>query len=195
MKIKASILGIVESPLEEDNNYSMTIEDLTPKKVKLPIVLSKNSGSIVYNYINGDKSVLEDTLIGNLVANLKSEITEVYINKITNGTFTTELSLGNGTKFEGQLVDAIFVHLLTDCDIYVSKDIMVDNGVILNEDNEVLDGEIVYEEEDYNGNIKKDDNITSLSEKLEEALENENYEEASQIRDKIKLIKENNSDK
>ena len=120
---------------------------------------------------------------------------EVYIYKYMDGVFYSELRMeGNGqeVQLDSRTSDAIALALRLDCPIYTSEDIMQECSVALEQtDNEEdtslqdLEPEQIHDEETMKkwlASLTRED----LEDRLEEAVEDENYEYAKLYQDELK---------
>lgn len=179
MKVKCKILGLVKN----DRNYSLTLEDLTERKIKLPIIFEKFSGEIINKFLNGKEDVLRDSAIGHLIEKGGINVEEVFINEIKDGLFSSIVKLSNGEQFESKLVDSFFIYLLSNCILSVDKSIMIEYGVALDSENNLIEGEITYDDDELESDIE------SLEDKLNKAIEEQRFEDASKLRDEINKLK------
>ena len=119
---------------------------------------------------------------------LKMELKEVFIYRLEEGIFYSELLFENGEqiiKLDSRTSDAIALAIRYDSPIYTTSEIMRRASV----DNNQKQGnsDIV------NQKIQKEDNrefssysMSELNDMLQEAIKNEEYEKASDIRDILK---------
>lgn len=106
---------------------------------------------------------------------------EVFINKFDDGMFYSELLFGNGLEqrhIDARTSDAIALALRVNCPIYTTEEIMQQVGEVFEEDIEQPD--LVLHEE------KEAITLEDLKIQLDEAIQKEDYELASAIRDEIK---------
>ncbi|CAG7581647.1 MAG: putative TM0160-like protein [uncultured marine phage] len=175
MKIKSKILGLSYT----GQRYSVVIEDLTDKKIKLPIIIS-DSAAIEITAItsgHGGASIIEKFIEASEVG-----VQEIYINDLNAGVFKVKITLENGNSFDTSVSESLIVAYSTKCEIYVSEDIMKVSGVKLKEDDSVDYSEIEYNDDD------GDEELTPLEElksQLKSAIEEERYEDAAEIDKKI----------
>ncbi|MDR1054261.1 MAG: bifunctional nuclease family protein [Prevotellaceae bacterium] len=114
------------------------------------------------------------------------EILEVNIVKLEGGVFYSELLCYNGEKeivLESRTSDAIALALRFRCPVFTTEEIMEKAGVVLDDHVEIKYTPPKDGEEDKLLTNKTFDELKNL---LLEAIDNEDYEKASQIRDEIK---------
>lgn len=128
-------------------------------------------------------------------------IVEVLINKFEEGIFFSKLVCekdGKITEIDSRTSDAVALALRFGCPIYALESIVEEAGITMDE-NENLEGENLHgiqeddplSEEDISA--YEDFLMDELEEMLKKAIQEENYEEASRLRDEIKKRKKNKS--
>jgi bifunctional DNase/RNase len=119
-------------------------------------------------------------------------VKEILIYKFHEGVFYSKLICerdGQQTEIDSRTSDAIAIGVRFNAPIFTLGQILDEVGGAENDTNEAFDFD-EDDEEDHvfsaDGNEWKDVNVDELSTKLMEAIENEDYELASKIRDEIK---------
>ena len=101
------------------------------------------------------------------------------------GVFYAELLFDDGerqVKIDSRTSDAIAIALRARCPIYTTENIMEEAGVIIeNKQQDSEPNEDISESDEF-----EDLSLEDLQEKLEDAINDENYEYASRLRDEIK---------
>ena len=122
-------------------------------------------------------------------------IQKVIIHTLIEGIFHASFHCkhkisGKETAIDARTSDAIALAIRYACPIFTYEDILTRAGIIVTSSKEQED-ELLLEEED---KLAEDDGLTSysiekLEKLLEKAIEQEDYEKASEIRDEIKKRK------
>ena len=175
MKIKSKILGLSYT----GQRYSVVLEDLTDKKIKLPIIIS-DSAAIEITAITagqGGASIIEKFIEASGVG-----VKEIYINTLNSGVFSVKITLENGNHFDTSVSESLIVAYSTKCEIYIAEDIMKSSGVKLKEDDSVDYSDIEYSNEDGDEELTP---LEELKEQLNLAIEEERYEDAAEIQNEI----------
>jgi bifunctional DNase/RNase len=128
------------------------------------------------------------------------DIQEVYIYAILEGIFYTKLITSNGVEeaeIDCTAGDGIALSIVYGCPLYASKEVLDLSGVYINDDGSTLDNSNIEDIDDYEEDIeetpKRVVSIEDLEHMIEDAIRNEEYEIAAEIRDRIeKLKKEGN---
>lgn len=115
------------------------------------------------------------------------ELKEVFISKLEEGIFYSELVFYNGediVTIDSRTSDAVALALRFKCPIFTSRAILDKAGIILEEKSKDITGE----DEEPQGRTKAYSSKTDaeLQAMLDEAVDDEDYETASRIRDEIK---------
>jgi len=117
------------------------------------------------------------------------EITEVVVNKFSEGVFFSKLVCTDGKskhEVDSRTSDAIALALRFNCPIYTYESIMVAAGILMEEEAELSKPEDAKEEiQEVEQESYTDYSLTELKELLQSAVEKEEYEKASRIRDEI----------
>jgi bifunctional DNase/RNase len=117
------------------------------------------------------------------------QVNEVIIYKLLEGIFYAKLVCekdGFVTEIDARTSDAIAVGVRFNCPIYTFESILSGAGTLLTEGlDEVLDEQSTRSDTEDPISTLASHSIEELEEKLEEALDNEDYELASRIRDEL----------
>ncbi|MEI7726000.1 MAG: bifunctional nuclease domain-containing protein [Bacteroidota bacterium] len=117
------------------------------------------------------------------------EITEVVISKFSEGVFYAKLVCTDGAKIQeidSRTSDAIALALRFSCPVYTYESIMSAAGILMEEEAEMLKHEEPAPEEVSKEQVSfTEATYSELKEMLQSAIENEEYEKASKIRDEL----------
>ncbi|HNP92048.1 bifunctional nuclease family protein, partial [Macellibacteroides fermentans] len=181
---------------EEDGNRRIPVIIGTPEAQSIAIALE---------YITPPRPLTHDLFVSFATA-FDIKLKEVYIYKFEEGIFYSELLFTDGKRevpVDSRTSDAIAIALRAKCDIYVSESIMIEAGVVLDEDVED-NAEEDFEDDDDDlmamdpDEIKDDEALKrwlgliddeELNKRLEEAVQDENYEHAKMYQDEIRRRK------
>ena len=198
MKKEVKILGLSYSQ-SQSGSYVVVLSEKKGRR-KLPIVIKSSDAQQIALKIEGVKSPrpLTHDLFKSINDSYGIDIQEVYIYAILEGIFYTKLVTSNGieeVEIECTAGDGIAISIVFDCPLYVSKEVLDISGVNVSDDGNINNLEI----EDIDDYIEEEEiskrvvSIEDLEHMIEDAIGNEEYEIAAEIRDRIeKLKKENN---
>jgi len=191
MKFKElRIVGLSYSQTQEGSYVIVLSEKDGPRKV--PIIIKSNDAQFIalkMEDIKTTKSMTHD-LIKNILDKMGGDLYEIKITHILEGVFYTKLVFHNMIEeyeIEASIGDAICLSVTYKCPIYCAQDVLVSAGIEMDDDGNITD-------EQHEKNMSKKEktsfvSVENLEKMLEKAIENEEYEIASQLRDRINELK------
>ena len=144
---------------------------------------------------------LTHDLFKNFADHFDIKIEEVIINKFEEGIFYARLVCnhnGQRSEIDSRTSDAIALAIRFECPIYCNREIIKEVGIEMDEKNEPEPPETQQQTDEMpiedttkktHASKYQDYLVEELEELLKKAVEEENYEEASIIRDEIKRRK------
>ncbi|WP_286853957.1 MULTISPECIES: bifunctional nuclease family protein [unclassified Proteiniphilum] len=189
-KIKLSILGISFSQVQAGAYALIFAEEAGIRR--LPIVIGTpeaQSIAIVMEGITPPRPLSHD-LICSIWKELSIELIEVLIYKFEDGAFFAELKLQqNGKEYhiDSRTSDAVALAIRTHSPIYTTEEIMQKMAIVFDEQSPANSSEQFYQEE---GEQEEEEELTDLKldilkNRLKDAVNEENYELATRLRDEI----------
>jgi len=163
---------------------------------KLPIVIGPcNAGSIaIYLESNSNpERPLTHDIIKSITNNFNITISRVVIHTLTEGVFHASffcfMDGDEEIEIDARTSDAIAIAIRMGCPIFTYNDILQEAGIIL------TDNLPNYKDEDTEELEETKDILSTLSlgelkKQMKEAINDENYEKASELRDEINKRKE-----
>ncbi|NCC73515.1 MAG: hypothetical protein EOM06_08965 [Sphingobacteriia bacterium] len=187
-KIKLEILGMSYSQ-SQSGAYALILGE-TDGKRRLPIIIGGFEAQAIAIELEKMKPArpLTHDLLKRVADAYSIRINEVIINKFFEGVFYAQLICDNGKQvmeIDSRTSDAVALALRFNCPIFTYESIMSQAGIIVpeNKDDKTEDEELPAEN---NENPYDQYNIEELNEMIQKAVELEEYEKASKIRDEIK---------
>lgn len=189
-RIKLEILGLSSSQ-SQSGSFALVLGE-TGGNRRLPIIIGMFEAqaiAIEIEKIVPNRPMTHD-LFKSFAASFDYDIKEIYISDLKEGVFFAKV-ICEGEKgtieIDSRPSDAIAIGLRFDVDIYTSEAILDEAGIVLSEEG---DGDVASELEDLTeleDEPKKvgDMNSEELREQLDDALNNEDYEQAAKIRDEL----------
>ncbi len=196
-KVKLNVLGISYSQTQT-GAYALVLAEENGRR-RIPIIVGGFEAQAIAIQLEGLKPPrpLTHDLFLNFSHTFNIDLLEVTVYKLEEGVFYSKLTCDNGQRIieiDARTSDAIALALRFKCPIYTTEDILKKAGIILDFEKEaavqpgaepvtttrniqVLDSSFIEE-------IRKS-NLQELTDLLEEAVKDENYEKASLIRDEI----------
>jgi uncharacterized protein len=188
MKKRLKILGLSYSN-SQVGSYVLVLSEIKGDR-KLPIIVKQIDAQYIALKVEGISSPrpLTQDLFKNFAETFAFNLNEVYIHEVAEGIFYSKLLVSNAIdnyEIDCCIGDAISLSLSFGCPIYVKETVLNSAGVFMGNDGKVSDSQ-------HEKNMGKKTNIVSvenLEKMLEKALENEEFEIAAQLRDKINGLK------
>lgn len=189
-KIKLEIVGLSYSQTQS-GAYALVLSELEGDR-RLPIIIGGFEAQAIA--IELEKMVptrpLTHDLFKNFATTFDINVKEVVIYNLVEGIFYSKLICeqnGKEVEIDARTSDAIAIGIRFNCEIFTYESILSSAGILLDEtelEDDDLIAENLGEEEDKKGSLE------SLSEEelqlaLNQAIDNEEYERASKIRDEI----------
>ena len=197
---EVNVLGLSYSQ-SQSGSYVVVLSEKKGKR-KLPIVIKPSDAQQIALKIEGVKSPrpLTHDLFKSVTDAFQIDVQEVYIYAILEGIFYTKLITSNGVEeveIDCTAGDGIALSIVYGCPLYASKEVLDLSGVYINDDGSTMNSSDIEEYEDYEEEVeetpKRVVSIEDLEHMIEDAIRNEEYEIAAEIRDRIeKLKKEGN---
>lgn len=199
MKKEVKVLGLSYSQ-SNSGSYVVVLSEKKGKR-KLPIVIKPSDAQQIALKIEGVKSPrpLTHDLFKSVTEQYQIDIQEVHIYAILEGIFYTKIVTTNGleeAEVDCTAGDGIALSIVYGCPLYVAKEVLEVSGVYINDDGTAMENsEIQDNDEDYEEEVttsKRVVSIEDLEHMIEDAIRNEEYEIAAEIRDKIEKLKKEN---
>ena len=207
-KIQVEVLGLSQSPTS-NGSYALILKEVDGDR-RLPIVIgAPEAGAIAYEMegVHTSRPMTHD-LIKSIIETFDTKVTEIFIHEMKDSTFYASLHFyGIESVVDARPSDAIAVALRFEAPMYIASSLLDLAGFSLEEyegkddeedDSDEPDMEDTEEEEiDFflKDGAQKKRPSTSLSKKerleaeLEQAIKDEDYEKAAQLRDEIEGLK------
>lgn len=168
---------------------------------KIPLIIKSNDAQRIALELEGIKSdkIMTHDIVKNICDSFELDILEVFIYALLEGIFYTKIIMSNGLdeiEIESTVGDALSLSTLFKCPIWTTIDILNSVGVNINDDGTSLDSEIDDDNEDDDdfdsyiddGLKERIISVEDLEKMMSDAIQNEEYEIAASIRDKISAL-------
>ena len=186
------ILGLSTSP-SSGGAYALILNEINGNR-RLPIIIGSFEAQAIALELENIKPPRPMThdLLKNLILSFDSEVQEVYINELSEGTFYAQIIFEKESQvveLDARPSDAIALAVRFGADIFVDSSVLEEAGITsVEEGEEKSDAEIVETEQTVEA-PKELTQLEKLKEDLRTAIETENYEKAARIRDQIQKLK------
>ena len=182
-KAALEIMGMSYSE-SQTGAYVLIMGDKNSQR-RLPIVIGSNEAQSIAMGIERQKNSrpLTHDLFLNFAINFNIHLKEVVINRFREGVFYAVLvceHLGELSMIDARPSDAIALAVRCGCPIFAYESVMDEAGIIMDDENQVLDNE---EETENTPIINNEESLQQLSEAeledlLQNAIEEEDYIES-----------------
>lgn len=192
-KIKLEIIGMSYSQ-SQSGAYALILGEKGGKR-RLPIIIGGFEAQAIAIELEKMKPTrpLTHDLFLSFANTFEVTIQEVIINNFIEGVFHAELvCLSNNKEFriDARTSDAVALALRFNCSIFTYERILLAAGIEVDDKIAETEESVLKEvEEDAGENPYGEYSDKELNELLQKAIENEEYEKASKIRDELNLRK------
>ena len=192
-KIKLEIVGLSYSQTQS-GAYALVLSEVDGNR-RLPIIIGGFEAQAIA--IELEKMVPTRPLTHDLFKNFSTvfniEVKEVVIYKLVEGIFYSKLICehnGETHEIDARTSDAIAIGVRFNCPVYTFESILSSAGILLDQDT-LEEEDALAEAFDEEPSTEAIESITvdELKTQLNQAIDNEDYELASKIRDEIKKRK------
>ncbi|MBK6274445.1 MAG: bifunctional nuclease family protein [Saprospirales bacterium] len=191
-KIELEIINITQG-FTQHHSYAVVLGEVKGKR-RLPIVIGAAEAQAIAVAIENMPPVrpLTHDLFKSVMDTFAITLNEVMITNLMDGVFYSKLVCmfnGNEQEIDSRTSDAVALAIRFGCPIYIYSDILDASGILLVEEQH----EGMYEEVASASSQKEEKTKTDyaiytnkeLEKLLDEALINEDYEKAANIRDEL----------
>jgi bifunctional DNase/RNase len=202
---KVKILGLSYSQ-SQVGSYVLVLSEIKGGR-KIPVIVKPNEAQHIAMKLENIKSPrpLTHDLMKSMSDTFQIDIQEVHIYSLLEGVFYTKMVASNGVdeiELECSIGDGLALALTYKCPIWINQDIIDNVGISIDEEELGEDsGDDDFEidsiqdlesgEEVYSSRSKKRTvSIEDLEHMMDNAIANEEYEIAAEIRDRIQTLRD-----
>jgi len=190
-KIELNIVGLSYSQAQS-NSYALVLGELNGKR-RLPIVIGHYEAQAIALELEKMKPSrpLTHDLFYNFAKTFGINILEVQITKFHEGIFYATLMCDNGVniqEIDSRTSDAVALSIRFHCPIFTTEEIMSQAGILFEDEEPSVDSSDDSTDDDLTSSFSTL-SLAELETELQLAVENEDYEKASLIRDEIQKRK------
>lgn len=186
--VKLKVLGFSFNQTQTGTYGLVLAEDLGRRRLMV-IVGTPEAQSIAFELQHSiPPRPLTHDLFRTFIGKFKITLVEASIYKYENGVFFSKLTFeqnGNTVVVESRTSDAVAIALRTNSPIFTTEEIMQELAVVFDENENVLSSPPQQRSVAADAPDVEEDSVDELKLKLQAAIEDENYELASIIRDEI----------
>ncbi len=181
--VPVEIVGLSTSP-SSGGAFVLMLAEISGSR-KLPIVVGENEATAIAIGVERKRPPrpMSHDLMCNLMEQAGMEVNDILIDSLEEGTFFAKIRFfknGEAISLDSRPSDAVAIAVRLDVDILVSESILEEAGIPVGDEGD-------YPSEDSDASASP---IEQLEERLERAIEEEDYEEAARVRDELAKFKE-----
>jgi bifunctional DNase/RNase len=195
-KIRVEIAGLSSAP-SMGGAYGLLLKESYGSRRLLIIigVFEAHAINIALEGIEPPRPMTHD-LLKNVIRDLGATVQEVFIDEVIESTYYAKLILNVSdltVEVDARPSDAIALAVRTGAPIYVNELVLDEHGILPTSDTVIsntadeLERESMPEETDENETFET--RMANLERQLKEAIDNEDYERAAKLRDKIRELR------
>jgi len=191
-KLQVDILGLSTSP-HTNGAYALILYELEGKR-KLPIIIGGFEAQAIALKLENIKPPRPFThdLFKNIADAFHLHVNEIIIDELHNETFYAKVVCevnGEVHEIDARPSDAIAIAVRFNAPLFVTEEIMNEAGIKEEQKEDEDDVPLEPDEVMPTGLLRPDTPLDELQSELNEAINNENYEEAARLRDEITRLK------
>lgn len=194
LEIQVEIKSIIED--EQTNGYVLQLMESRPDRLRiLPVVIGTPEAHAIALELQGIKPFRPFThdLLVQILETLNVEVKKIVITELRKNTFYASIYLDHSLigeqTIDSRPSDAIAVALRVGAPIFVAEEVLDSAGFEIDRET----GEVLRHPQTESENRDSGDEtqilIQRLEEELRQAIQNEDYERAAQLRDQLNLLK------
>jgi bifunctional DNase/RNase len=187
-RVQVDILGLSTSS-SSGGAYALILKEMDGHR-RLPIIIGAFEAQAIALEIEGVKPPRPMThdLLKNLIEALGVSVVDITISELREGTFYARIALDSAISadIDSRPSDAIALAVRFGVPIFVAEEVLTEAAF-------VPEGEEQPESTPAAapGKESKEQKLESLQQKLQDAIQQEDYEEAARLRDEIRRLQAN----
>tara|TARA_Y100000768_G_scaffold383808_1_gene366605 strand:+ start:498 stop:1094 length:597 start_codon:yes stop_codon:yes gene_type:complete len=191
-KIRLDIVGLSYSQTQT-GAYALVLGEKEGKR-RLPIIIGNFEAQAIAIELEKMKPSrpLTHDIFKSFADTFEINVTEVIIYNLIEGIFFAKIiceHMGKTEEIDARSSDAIALAVRFNCPVYTYEFILAQAGIVMEEEHDEEEPETEEIEIDVPGTQEKSGlssySVNELEEQLDQAINDENYELASKIRDEI----------
>jgi bifunctional DNase/RNase len=197
--IRVDIIGLSTSP-SSGGAYALVLGEVEGNR-RLPIIIGAFEAQAIaleLEKIQPPRPMTHDLLRDTFEA-VELDITQVVIDELREGTFFAKIRYrqnGDEHQLDSRPSDAVALAVRVDAPIYVAPMVLEEAGIVAEDDETSVSSLAQQAESTSSSEEEGGTELERMQRQLDKAVEEENYERAAELRDKIeKLEKEQEQNK
>lgn len=190
-RVLVDILGLSTNPAS-GGAYALILREVEGNR-RLPIIIGQAEAQSIALEMEGIKPPrpLTHDLMKNIIGALGSDLSDIVIDELRDGTFYAKLNLDN-QQIDSRPSDAIALAVRYGVQIFVAASVMDEASFVPEEEDEEQPqsppAKRQPKQKAPSPAPSKQTKLEGLHQQLKEAIEKENYERAAMLRDEIRKL-------
>lgn len=189
-RVKLNVLGVTYTQIQ-NGAYALVLAEENGLR-RIPIIISSSEAQAIamrLEHLVAPRPLTHDLFVS-FAHSFGVRLIEVFIYKFEDGVFCSELLFDDGTRricIDSRTSDAVAIAIRAKAPIYTTEELIRNWGIVFDEP----ESEEAVSAKKTGQNNWEDMDVEELQERLDEAVEEEAYEIASQIQRELKKRDEN----
>lgn len=189
---RVDIIGLSTSP-SSGGAYALVLGEVEGNR-RLPIIIGAFEAQAIaleLEKIQPPRPMTHDLLRDTFEA-VDVEVTEVVIDELREGTFFAKIRYrhdGEEEQLDSRPSDAVALAVRVDAPIFVAPMVLDEAGIVAEDEADISS---LAEQAEETSEIEEEEGteLEQMQRKLEQAVEEENYERAAELRDEIQRLEQ-----
>lgn len=192
-KVQLNILGLSFSQTQDNAYVLILVEDQGERRI--PIIIGGAEAqaiAIQLENLQAPRPLTHDLFV-TLADSFDIGMSEVIIHTLREGIFYSKIICKQGDKIveiDSRTSDAVALAVRFECPIYTTSEVISKAGIVLEIEREMSSDPKEFKDSPESDSNYAEYSVEELQNMLNDAVENENYEVASEIRDELKNRKD-----
>ena len=176
------------------SSMRMVLMETIDRRTVFPVIIAENEAGYLTREWMGDEGMKRPgpyDLLSEMLKGFSIELREALIYHLSEGVFMTRMifaSEQHELEVEARISDAVIMAIRSHCPVYVLPEVLEKVGV---SSNVLKRMEELVTDDGKESEPASEMSLETLERRLHEAVENEDFESASTLRDQIKALKGN----
>ena len=176
------------------SSMRMVLMETVDRRTVFTVIIAENEASYLTREWMGDEGMKRPgpyDLLSEMLKGFSIELREALIYHLSEGVFMTRMifaSEQHELEVEARISDAVIMAIRSHCPVYVLPEVLEKVGV---SSNVLKRMEELVTDDGKESEPASEMSLETLERRLHEAVENEDFESASTLRDQIKALKGN----
>ena len=193
---RVRIIGLSTSP-SSGGAYALVLGEEDGNR-RLPIIIGAFEAQAIaleLEKIQPPRPMTHD-LLRDTLESVEASVNEVVIDELREGTFFAKIRYthsGENDQLDARPSDAVALAVRVDAPIFVAPDVLDEAGIVADDEEEGVSG-LGAEESSAQEELSSDATpLERMEKELDQAIEEEDYERAAELRDQIEQLKSEQS--